>query len=212
MNVYIKSIFSLKKITYKNLSFFAYWDEESSFTKQSEVKYFVRLFKSSIGRYSRLNQNCKVAHTKIGNFTAIGKGTTIGPGSHPLNYLSTNSIFYKRNNYRNDWFKPIDFEESTTVIVGNDVWIGTDAMILNGVTVGDGAVIATKSVVTKNVPPYAIVGGVPAKIINYRFSEEIIKRLLDIKWWDFDDDEIKEHLDIFTNPEITIDLLNKHFK
>ena len=70
--------------------------------------------------------------------------------------------------------------------IGNDVWIGEDAKILSGVTIGDGAVIGANSLVTKNVPPYAVVGGVPAKIIKYRFPENVISRLLQIKWWDWD--------------------------
>jgi acetyltransferase-like isoleucine patch superfamily enzyme len=83
------------------------------------------------------------------------------------------------------------------VRIGNDVWIGMRATILSGVKVGDGAVIAAGAVVTKDIPPYAIVGGVPAQVINYRFSKEVISALLEIKWWDWDDETVRKNIDDF---------------
>lgn len=84
-------------------------------------------------------------------------------------------------------------------IIGNDVWIGANAIILQGVTIGDGAIIAAGAVVTKDVPPYAIVGGVPAKVIKYRFSDEVILKLLQIKWWDKPEEWIIQKLEKFTD-------------
>ena len=80
------------------------------------------------------------------------------------------------------------------IVIGNDVWIGYEAVIMPGVTIGDGAIVGTRAVVTKNVPPYTIVGGVPAKPIRKRFSDEVISQLLEIKWWDWSDDKIKENI------------------
>lgn len=211
MKTYLQSIFSIKKITHKNLSFFAYWDSNSYFTKNSEIRRFVKLKASSIGKYSRINPNCKLSNTKVGNFTAIGRGTAIGLGRHPLNYVSTQNIFYKKNNMNNRWVKPIDLP-TLKITIGNDVWVGIEALILDGVTVGDGAVVGARSVVTKDVPPYAIVVGVPAKIIKYRFDEEIREKLLSIKWWDMDDEFIEQNIEIFRKADITLETLEKFIK
>lgn len=94
------------------------------------------------------------------------------------------------------------------ITIGNDVWIGFDAVVLPGIKIGDGAVIGANAVVTKDVPPYAIVGGVPAKLIRYRFSSETIAKMLDLRWWEWDDDKIKAEADALTGP--VDDFLSRH--
>lgn len=132
--------------------------------------------------------------TRIGSFVSMGHGVIIGGGEHPLSFLSTSPYFYfdgigyKSSNMPSH----NEYNKHTPVIIGNDVWIGDEVKIKNGITVGDGAVIGTATVVTKNVPPYAIVAGVPAKIIRYRFDEKTISDLLELKWWDLDDEIIKQ--------------------
>ena len=112
-------------------------------------------------------------NTTIGNYCSIARNVSIGLGLHPLNLFSTSPIFYKRQNalLLDLISKDNEFKEYQPITIGNDVWIGANAIIMDGITIGNGAVIAAGAVVTKNVPAYAIMGGVPAKLIKYRFAE-----------------------------------------
>jgi acetyltransferase-like isoleucine patch superfamily enzyme len=211
MRAYLGSLLSIKKINYPLVSIFSFWTKNCEFEKSSEIRSFAVLNKSKVGRYSRINSNCKLVLTTVGNFTAIGKDSILGFGRHPLNYISTNSIFYKKNRMRNDWLTPIDFKTNLPIEVGNDVWIGREAKIMDGVTIGDGAVVAAGSIVTKDVPAYAIVGGIPAKIIKYRFEEKTIKKLLELKWWDFPDEKITECKKFFNIKDITAEQIDSYF-
>jgi acetyltransferase-like isoleucine patch superfamily enzyme len=207
---YFKTLISKERFFYKNVSLFAIWDTDSKFTEHSEIRRFSKLKNSSVGKYSRVNPGCQLSNTTVKNFTAIGRDSTIGLGRHPLNYVSTQNIFYKTNNLNNSWVKPIDLPP-LSITIGNDVWIGVEAMILDGVSIGDGAVIGARTVVTKDVPPYAIVVGQPGKIIKYRFDDETIKELLKINWWDFSDEKISDYIDFFREPNLDINVVKKYF-
>lgn len=97
------------------------------------------------------------------------------------------------------------------VVIGNDVWIGIRCIIMDGVSIGDGAVVAAGSVVTKDVAPYAIVGGVPAKVIRFRFNDSVIEKLLQLKWWDYTDDQITDFITAFREPNFSLEVLQKYF-
>lgn len=211
---YVGSMVSPWKIRCKHIAFTALWDRESSFTRYTHLLPGSKLHKVKVGKYSRVGFQTKITNATIGNFTAIGAESIIGLGQHPTNFLTSHSIFYKKGNWgwHDDWVKyPEGFVESSVITIGNDVWIGRRTMIMDGVSIGDGAIIAGGAVVTKDVPPYAIVGGVPAKVIKYRFSEEMIKRLEEIKWWNLSDEEITKVIDLFHRPNPTMNDLDKFF-
>ena len=144
------------------------------------------------GKYFGMNESCFVARATVGSFGAIGARTAINPFNHPTSWLSTNEFQYHPKSF--DWVEEYnDFvrlertpDMFKRVSIGNDVWAGHNVNVMAGVNVGDGAVIAAGAVVTKDVPPYAIVGGVPATVLRFRFPEKIIKRLLRVKWWDLE--------------------------
>jgi chloramphenicol O-acetyltransferase type B len=152
---------------------------------------------SEINSYTYLGKKCLVQNATIGKFCSIANDVCIGLGKHPTNNFSTATLFYRKKNTLN--INLIDkepvFDEYENISIGHDVWIGAKVIILDGVTIGHGAIIASNAVVSKDVPAYAIVGGVPSKIIKYRFEEKKIKQLLNSKWWDMDLVEIKKNMD-----------------
>lgn len=172
----------------------------------SQVKFsdHVRLMGSTVlsdvrvGRCSTF-ADAFVCRGTVGAFCSIGPGAVIGGlGSHPLHMLSTNPVFYSTLRQCGMTFSDGDyFTEMESVTLGNDVWVGANALILGGVTVGHGAVIAAGAVVTKDVPDYAVVGGVPAKVIKYRFTEEEIQGLLKTQWWALPDAVLSAHAPLF---------------
>lgn len=145
--------------------------------------------RSSIGYATYVNANSSVKNCSIGKFCSIGPEVIVGGvGKHPVNFLSTHPAFYSARGQSGVQFATQSgFSEMRQTTIGNDVWIGARAIILDGVVLGDGAIVAAGAVVTQDVPPYTIVGGVPAKPIRKRFSSETIESFLALKWWDADD-------------------------
>lgn len=150
----------------------------------------------TVGKYVGMNADCYVARATMGAYCAIGARSSINPFNHPVDWLSINEFQYHPNSF--DWvpeYNQFSRLERTAemfpqVTIGNDVWTGHNVNIMAGVNVGDGAVIGAGSVVTKDVPPYAVVVGVPAVVKKYRFPEATIERLLRLKWWDLELSEL----------------------
>lgn len=152
---------------------------------------------SVIGRLTSIGRDCKVTRCKIGSFCAISWDITINAIMHPVDYVTISAFPYAP--YLGG------FAEKSTrnydmVKIGHDVWIGANAVIMPGVTVGHGAIIGASAVVSHDVNPYEVVAGVPARTIRYRFEDETIERLLNLQWWYWPDDVLKENLHLFQKP------------
>lgn len=155
-----------------------------------------------VAGFSYIGSCSKVQNAKIGKFCSIAPEVRIGLGRHPTHFVSTYPGFYSSAASAAVSFGANkSFEEYLPIKIGNDVYIGTRAMIMDGLVIGDGAVIAAGAVVTKDVPPYAIVGGVPAKKLKYRFSESVVERLLEIQWWNWDEAEFLARVHLFGDVE-----------
>ena len=151
-----------------------------------------------------------IFHTKIGKYCSISYGVTIGPPDHNYSRISSHPFIYNPEYGLTEEVATLRDEKfSKPCTIGNDVWIGCNATILRGVKVGDGAVIGANSLVNRDVPPYAIVGGVPARIIRYRFDERVVEQLLRIRWWDWSDEKIRAHIALFQQDNISVEELEE---
>lgn len=169
----------------------------------------VRFYGSSIGRYSYIARDTLVQKTAIGAFCSISEGCMLGMPAHPTDMVSTSPAFLKGGNYLGAHFAQLDFAACPATVIGSDVWIGARAMVRAGVRIGNGAIIAAGAVVTRDVPAYAIVGGVPAKVIRYRFDEETIAHLEALRWWDWDEETLRHRGGAFRHPDELMDVVKQ---
>jgi len=189
-----KALFS-KRIAFSSVIF------SSQVSKKASIKHNSRFYSSNIGDYSYVARNCLVQNTIIGRFCSISDYCNIGLPSHPLSYVSSSPVFLKGKNNLKINFNEFGFEDCKKTWIGNDVWIGANVMIKSGLTIGDGAVIGAGAVVTHDIPPYEIWAGNPAKLIRKRFDDETIKKLLEIKWWEWSGEKITRNANLFDNPK-----------
>lgn len=183
------------------VSIFAKIDDKSKISRKAKVYGWVQVSHSTMGDYSYVGRHSRIIHADIGKFCSIAGDVRIGMGTHTLDKTSTSPIFTEaHNSTKHQWTETSLVEPYKRVTIGNDVWIGTETIIMGGVTIGNGAVVGAGALVTKDVPPYAIVGGVPARLIRFRFSEDVIKKLETSKWWFVEDSVLKENIDLFQNP------------
>ncbi len=164
---------------------------ESKVDKTAVVRRGCRVYESSIGRYSYATRDCLIHHAKIGAFCSISENCRLGLPSHPTHLVSTSPVFLEGENYLGTNFSMIKHSPYRTTMIGNDVWIGENAIVMGGVKIGDGAIIGAGAVVTRDVEPYAIVGGVPAKLLRKRFDDDTIAKLLNSHWWELPEEKLR---------------------
>ncbi len=193
----------LRHIFNTRISKLALIDNLSSFHKAAKVYRNVKVVNSCIGAYTYVAPGTQLLWVNVGRFCSIGPNCLIGLPEHPINNISTSPIFTSQNNaLKIAWAKNDTFEEFKRVQIGNDVWIGARAIVMGNLKIGHGAIIGAGSIVTKDVPDYAIVVGVPARIIRYRFNESIIEKLLEVKWWNKPERVLKGRIEIFGKDNI----------
>lgn len=202
--------FSKVTSLFKNSIAFSSRVEFSIVSDKAKVWAHCKLFHTSVGDYSYIGPNSRLVYTHIGKFCSIAGNVYVGMGKHSLNYISTSSLFTAEiNGTRRSWVKNTVYEEYERVTIGNDVWIGARAMIIGGIKVGDGAVIGAGAIVTKDIPPYAVVAGVPAKVIRYRFSQEQIDALLAHPWWNLPEEQLRERIELFQSSDNIEEKINE---
>jgi virginiamycin A acetyltransferase len=199
------------KILYPNVDFSlnAIADNKCVFGDNIKIFKNTIISSSEISSYTYIGGDSIVTNCRIGKFCSIASEVRIGLGIHPVDGISTYPGFY--SNKASGAYKLCNnetIEEHLPINIGNDVWIGTRSMIMDGLVIGDGAVIAAGSVVTKDVSPYCIVGGIPAKLIKKRFNDEQIKLLLEFRWWDKDIEYLRINSQLFMEPELFFQFIN----
>ena len=205
---YIKG--GLRNLLNPGVSFLSRIDDVSEVSPKAKVYGKTQIYQSQIDDYSYVASGTQVICTEIGKFCSIADDVILGPGIHTLSQISSSPIFTEYYNaVGKSWTSKTVAKPFKPVRIGHDVWIGSRVVVMGGVTIGNGAVVGACAVVTKDVPPYAIVGGVPAKVIRYRFPEDVISKLEEIHWWDMPEEKLKSYIALFQKENIRIEELEE---
>lgn len=175
----------------------------------SKIESGSHFINSSMGKYSFCGYDCEIINCSIGSYCSIANNVIIGGAMHPMNWVSMSPVFYYGRDSVKKKFSEFHRDPESRTIIGHDVWIGHGAHIKQGVTIGTGAVVGMGAVVTKDVPPYMIVGGNPARVIRKRFDNDISNGLLKSEWWLLPDEEIQELSIKIQSPVEFLKQLNK---
>jgi phosphonate metabolism protein (transferase hexapeptide repeat family) len=185
---------------------------QATLGRYTEIGARTAFVESTMGDYSYVVNDSNIIYTTIGKFCSIAAHTRINPGNHPMQRASQSHFTYRASAYFDDAEDDADFfawRRSTPVTIGHDVWIGHGAIILPGRSIGTGAVVAGGAIVTKDVAPYSIVAGNPARPIRPRFPREITERLLALAWWDWEHARLREALQDFRSLSVEA-FLDRH--
>lgn len=208
MNRYINALtWKLRSLLSRKISFSA-TIMGSEIHSTAAIRNHTRIYDSSIGKYSYISRNSLLQCADVGCFCSISEGCNIGMPSHPIIFLSTSPVFLSGGNYLKKHFATIPYDNCPRTTIGNDVWIGAHTQIKSGIKIGSGSIIAAGAVVTKDVPNFAIVGGVPARVIKYRFDEPTIKKIEEIKWWDLSEPELECYAKDFDKVDLVLSKLS----
>jgi len=188
---------------------------DSSILFKSDVKDHVAISRrnlihnSTISEFTYTGMNAVIKHASIGRFNSISWNVSIGGKNHEMNNVTTHSRWWFNKLYSDTSIKATEYEESATCEIGSDVWIASNAIILRDVTVGNGAVIGAGALVNKDIEPYTVVAGVPAKPIRNRFDEKTIDTLMEVAWWDWPIEVIKNNLDLIYSTKVDDIVISK---
>jgi acetyltransferase-like isoleucine patch superfamily enzyme len=173
----------------------------SNIDRTSKVRFGALVVGTNLGKNSYIAEHSSVLYCDIGCYTSIASNCFIGGAAHPIEWVSTSPVFQSGPSVLKQKYSKLPYEVYHRTTIGNDVWIGTHSLIKAGITIGDGAVIGMGSVVTKDVGPYEIWAGNPARFIKKRYSDEITKGIIESAWWELNDEELKKVAPLFNNPE-----------
>lgn len=175
--------------------------KNSYIDKTSKIESGTQFINSTMARHTFCGYDCNITFCEIGSFSSIANNVVIGGGMHPLDWVGTSPVFYEGRDSVKAKFSEHERKKMKKTIIGHDVWIGQNVIIKQGINIGIGSVIGMGSVVTKDVAPYTIVAGNPAKVIRKRFEDDIIENLIDSKWWEFDALKLTKYAKYFKEPK-----------
>ena len=185
-----------------------YKSEKIEIEKNVSIHFKARIYSNvKIGKYTYIGENTILENCEVGAFCSIARDVKIGLSDHKIDMVTTHPIIYKKNY---GFIKEnIVCTQKEKIKIGNDVWIGAGAQIMNGIKIGDGAIVGAGAIVTKDVEDYSIEVGVPAKFLKYRFNKEQVKRLQELKWWQWDEEKIEKEISKFYDIEKFCAIKNK---
>lgn len=169
-----------------------FYKKKSKIAKTAKICRFCRIINSEIGRYSYVGPNSVIRNSSVGSFCSIAENVKVGYGLHRLDRISNSPLFYAKKNIFGKCFSiDQEFVEFVPTVIGNDVMIGTNVFINDGIRIGSGAIIGAGSIVTRDIKPYEVVAGNPARTLRYRFDEVTISKLLSLQWWNWSEEKLQ---------------------